>query len=106
VDNEELISAIRALQDDGVRLTAIEKKVKVPRNTLSGMLNGTRPFKEKWRRKLIAYVIEMHNVANVASIPPPNEPPPPILPRTTKMPPTGLSKSDILKWHRQNSRNL
>lgn len=37
-------------------LKEIEETLKMPRNYLSGMLNGTRPFAPKWQTLLVAYV--------------------------------------------------
>lgn len=54
---EELIAAIRSLMDyHGVNLSDIEKTLKIPRNSLSGMIGGKRPFSEKWQKLLVLYV--------------------------------------------------
>lgn len=125
---EELKKAIFEIIDTGVRLKAIEEHLKMPANSLSGMLSGSRPFPKKWIPKLEAYAkvyqtVELNNIpvnkeriltqreelddsvmAGVQGFP--------ALPEAEevaiakKMPPQGLTKAQQLRWHRENSQTL
>ena len=114
---KQLIKAIRALQDEGTRLGAIEKEVGVPRNTLSGMLNGTKPFKDKWKRKLTVYIEGLQKKSKprkvLEKIPaPPAQPAKPAkIEKAPEKPPipavnTGLTKAQQLRRYREQSQTL
>jgi hypothetical protein len=118
VDAFELTAALRAIVDDeGIRLSAIEKAIKMPANCLSGMLNGTRGFPEKWQRKLISYIIEKNKkpsrknkILNTRESldQSPASKKYPLSERETfsvpsKLPPPNLSKTQQLRWHREQS---
>jgi len=57
--NSELIEKLRLLTLSGVRISAIEKKVGIPKNNLSGVLNGKKPMAAKWQPKLEAYLSDL-----------------------------------------------
>jgi hypothetical protein len=112
VELDELISAIQSLVDNGLRIAEIERAVNMPKNYLSGMLKQTRPFPEKWQRKLTVYVRakaaeSQATLALAAQVSPivPDLPPSPNTQKEIAVP-KGLSKSEQLRWHRENSQTL
>lgn len=46
----------KKLSDCGVKKSRIETLLKMPKNSLAGMMNGTRPTPEKWHDKLWQYI--------------------------------------------------
>jgi hypothetical protein len=120
VTDEQLVAAVRELTDyGGVYLTDIEKQLGIPKNMLSGMLNKRRPFVPKWKKKILEYLLTRPQpapkepVEELPATPPPSPPPPverPVASTTSvpapKMPPAGLSKSQQIRWHRENSQTL
>jgi hypothetical protein len=79
----------------------------MPTNTLSGMLNGTRYWPEKWKEKPRAFV----EARAKATTPEPTKAP--AVPVSTKRitvdentPPPGLSKAQQIRWHRENNQTL
>lgn len=46
---------IEKIKNCGVKKSVIEDDLKMPKNSLSGMMNGSRPTPEKWEVKLEAY---------------------------------------------------
>jgi len=118
---DELIAAIRVLVDDGVRLRDIEEQLKMPLNSLSGMLNKKKDFPPKWIRKLTAYVEAKQKAKNSAPEPPkepavetlPAPPSPPAkkaIPASkqpiVKTPPAGMTKAQTIRFHRENNQTL
>lgn len=63
---EELKKAISEVIDKGIRLKTIEEQLRMPANSLSGMLSGSRPFPKKWIPKLEVYV-KLHQTFPVTS---------------------------------------
>lgn len=51
--NQELS---KKLNDCGVKKAQIETLLKMPKNSLAGMMNGTRPTPNKWAKKLETFV--------------------------------------------------
>ena len=51
--SQELIEKVKAL---GIKKGVIEKELKMPQNSLAGMLKGSRPIPLKWQLALEAYV--------------------------------------------------
>lgn len=132
---DELIAAIRALRDyGGVDLRDIEKTLTMPRNCLSGMLNGTRPFPPKWQKLLTNFVLAKRKGNKEIIIPigmpksrPADQPkttkkkPSTPFPtkkkveakkvsdpteKSTKTPPAGLDKAQLIRWHRERNQKL
>lgn len=64
VTKEQLVAAIRVLTDyKGVSLKEIEEALNIPKNSLSGMLSGSRPMPGKWKSLLVVYVLNRINVS-------------------------------------------
>lgn len=130
---QQLIDSIRALTNYKVyTLGQIEKTLNIPQNTLSGMLNGSRNMASKWERLLTEFIkalpkedksinikidlTEQEKERMAAAVEP-------VLPKlvaapTTKtvmipkiaadrkFPPSGLTKSQLQRWYRENSQTL
>jgi hypothetical protein len=136
VSIEELKKAILEVVDTGVRLKAIEETLRMPANSLSGMLSGSRPFPKKWIPKLEAYV-KLHKIPATISkeiisdlvnkgvaitkvtqegiterIDPFTQEGAEIIQNFQQAevaptsPPQGLTKAQQLRWHRENSQTL
>jgi hypothetical protein len=130
VELEELKKAVYELTGKGIKLKDIEKDLGMPANSLSGMLSGTRPFASKWIPKLEAYVklqqsipeLRKQTVADlvdrgiaitkvtadkkVQRIDPDSEEGRQIIAAAHKSPPKGLTKSEQIRWHRENTQTL
>lgn len=121
---EKLKAALITLRDyKGVRLYEIEETLGMPKNCLSGMINGSRPFSPKWQLLLAAYV-EAKNKGEktmVFEIPTSKMPPkPPVkevakaeikpvsksIPVHSSTPPPGLSRTQQIRWYRENNQTL
>lgn len=122
---DELIATIRALTDyGGFTLKEIETTLHIPKNHLSGMLNGTKHFAPKWLKLLILWAEATVKGDKTIMIPlgaPPSLPsdnstkkvktksPSPeesAIRPPTRMPPPGLTKTQQIRWHRENSQTL
>lgn len=132
---DELIAAIRLLTDyKGVTLGEIEKTLNMPQNCLSGMVNGSRNLSKKWHPLLEAYVDAKMKGATEIVIPIGEAKIPPALKekidennipenkakilkkrknltplpseQERKSPPPGLTKSEQIRWHRENNQTL
>jgi hypothetical protein len=53
MDNQELVKLIN---ECGVKKSQIEAELNMPKNSLSGMLSGSRPIPSKWVEALTGYV--------------------------------------------------
>src|SRR5580693_2363051 len=51
--SEELKDGLLALK---IKIGVMEKEIGLPKNNLSGILNGSRPFPQKWVRKIEDYI--------------------------------------------------
>lgn len=121
---EQLIASIRVLTDyNGVRLKEIEETLGIPRNGLSGMLNGSRNLTPKWQKLLEVYVqakakgkteIVIPIVASKAPVADQGQKSKKIkvapasvqVPPSPRTPPTGMTKAQQLRWHREQSQTL
>lgn len=134
METDDIILAIRAIEDTGVRLSAIEKELNIPRNNLSAVLNKKKPMGKRWQRKLTEYVLNYQlqhdklpgmaladllekGVAitkvtpqgETSSVEPFSEKGQEIIQQAKtgqKLPPAGLSKTEMIRWHRTNSQTL
>lgn len=129
---QQLIDSIRALTNyKFYTLGQIEKTLKIPQNTLSGMLNESRNMAPKWQTLLTEFikalpkedktitikidVIEPKPESRaIADALKPKTPVPririaPPLTETVaaeKTLPAGLTKSQQIRWHREKSQTL
>lgn len=111
---EQLIEALKACRNRKPGLTAIEKELGMPENVLSGMLSGTRKLPKKWIQPLTEYVEALKTEAKTASSPRLVDVLPPLTEedifemaeKAHKSPPPGLTKSQKLRWHRENTQTL
>lgn len=72
---EQLVAAIRVLTDyKGVSLKEIEEALNIPKNSLSGMLSGSRPMPGKWKSLLVVYILNRINVTPKKRPGPKNKP--------------------------------
>jgi hypothetical protein len=134
VELELLIQKINELRARGIRLIAIEKEVGMPENTLAGMLSRSRPFPKKWQKKLTEYVFsqtlnvpalpqqtvndliekgaaitEISSEGEIKPIDPFSNKGQEIIKQTKtshKSPPPGLSRTEQLRWYRENAQTL
>jgi hypothetical protein len=62
MDNQELVKLIN---ECGVKKSQIEAELGMPKNSLSGMLSGSRPIPSKWVEALTGYIdkLEMPDVS-------------------------------------------
>jgi hypothetical protein len=124
VDKEQLIAAIRVLTDyKGVTLREIEEALKIPQNSLSGMLNGSRNLAPKWQKLLMAYV-EAKAEGKKEIIIPIGDAKDPVVtsaqkakktevlpeivqaPSSATAPPPGMNKAQQLRWHREQNQSF
>lgn len=120
---EQLIAAIRVLTDyKGVTLGEIEKALTMPKNCLSGMVNGSRNLSTKWHSLLEAYVEARLKGATEIVIPigmakerrgadkktavQPAKVPVEKKITPAKTPPAAMTKSQQIRWHRENNQTL
>jgi hypothetical protein len=128
VELEELKKAVYGLMDNRITLKSIEEDLRMPANSLSGMLSGKRPFAKKWITKLSEYVsvkkLKVPEIRKVAPInieqavavhnathPEQHTEHMSLTPRQAtelikKAPPPGLTKSQQIRWHRENTQTL
>lgn len=101
---EQISAEIRDLVDyGGVRLKDIEEELGIPKNSLSGMINGSRNFVKKWQKKVILYLEDRKKMGLEKQAP---EPLAPKEVAVTVSPPPGLTKIQMIRWHRENSQTL
>lgn len=123
---EQIIADLRVLvltDGNGITLSGIETSLKIPKNSLSGMLSGSRNLPDKWIPLLEAYVTALAKgakeiiipIGQPSSTPPPSDKSPekkkikiaaPKKEVAEKTIPPGLSKSAQLRWHRENNQTL
>jgi hypothetical protein len=132
VELEQLIEALKACRNRKPGLTAIEKKLGMPENALSGMLSGKRKLPKKWVHPLTEYVeiLKKNEVKNEpenkerttkereeiadpiqesirANYPPLSDADIYQIAETAKKsPPPGLTKTQQIRWHRENTQTL
>lgn len=120
--DEKLKEAIRTLTAlKKVTLGDIERVLKMPQNCLSGMMSGSRNIPSKWKPLLVAYVeAKMEgateiviSIGDVKDIPAMAETTPQKVEPKAEKPtasdksmPGGMSKSQQLRWHRENNQTL
>jgi transcriptional regulator with XRE-family HTH domain len=127
---EQIIDAIRTLTHyKKYTLGQIEKMLAIPQNTLSAMLNGRRNMSPKYQRLLSEFIKALSSedktvtfkIGDIGPLPEaePSEveplraavdpPAPPAVatavaaaPQIEKLPPSGLSKTELQRWYREN----
>jgi hypothetical protein len=55
---DELIEKLKSLIGKGVKISSIEKKLGLPKNNLSSIINGIKKMPEKWKPKLELYILD------------------------------------------------
>lgn len=129
---QKLIDSIRALTNYKVyTLGQIEKTLGIPTNTLSSMLNGSRNMAPKWQTLLTEFIKALPkedktitiNIDDIAPKPETGVIVEALKPRkllhaekishpltepiaAEKTLPAGLTKSQQIRWHRENSQTL
>ena len=116
---EEAKGVLKTLVNDGVRMGDLEEELKIPKNHLSGYLSGNRKTPPKWQEKLIDYAKRVEKVRKpepkillparkkaAGTAPPKKKAQASDTPPVQTLPPAGLSRSEKMKWFRQNNQTL